>query len=218
MGNMKKKSFAVLGLGKFGQSVAREMASAGVDVLAADISEEHVHAIADAVTCAMRVDVCDSEAMGSLGLSNLDGVIIAITGSLDASIMATILAKEAGVLMVIAKAKDEIHARILKKVGADRTVIPEKESGIRMARCLVSGNFIDFIELSDRISMVEIPVKPEWIGKNLKELHLREKAGINVIALRMGKELTVSIDPEQPLNAECSLWITIDKRNIRNLI
>lgn len=215
---MKKKSFAVLGLGKFGRSVAREMACAGADVLAVDIDEEHVHGIADVAACAMVVDVCDSEAMSELGLSNMDGVIIAITESLDASIMATILAKEAGVPMVIAKAKDEIHARILEKVGADRIVIPEKESGVRMARCLISGNFIDFIELSDRISMVEIQVKPEWVGKNLKELCLREKAGVNVIALRMGKELTVSIDPEQQLEQGSTLWITIDKRNIRNLV
>lgn len=214
---MKKKSFAVLGLGKFGISVAEEMARAGVDVLAVDLDEENVHYVADFVTCAMKVDVCDSEAMGSLGLSNMDGVIVAITGSLDASIMATIVAKEAGVPLVIAKAKDEIHARILKKVGADRIIVPERESGIRMARCLISGNFIDFISLSDHISMVEIPVRPEWVGKSLLELNLRGKAGVNVIAIRQGEELTVTVDPQMPLKADNTMWVTIDKKNIGKL-
>ena len=215
---MKKKSYAVLGLGKFGISVAEEMARAGVDVLAIDMDEERVHNVASVVACAMKADVCDSETMHELGLSNMDGVVVAITGSLDASIMATIIAKEAGVPVVVAKAKDEIHAKILEKVGADRIIIPEKESGRRMARCLTYGNFIDFIDLSDHISMVEIAVRPEWVGKSLMELKLREKKGVNVIAIHSGNEVNVAIDPHMPLKAGTTMWVTIDKKNIVKLV
>ncbi len=214
---MKKKSFAVLGLGKFGSGVAREMARIGADVLAVDLDEENVHMIAGEVTCAMKADVCDNETLQNLGLSNMDGVVVAITGSLDASIMATIFAKEAGVPIVVAKARDAVHAKILEKVGADRTIIPEKESGIRMARCLISGNFIDVIELSDHISIVEIQVKPEWAGKNLSELRLREKAGVNVIALWAEGELTAAVDPGMPLKAEYTMWVMVDKKNLEKL-
>ena len=214
---MKKKSFAVLGLGKFGTSVAEEMSRAGVDVLAVDMEEENVHNVVDIVTCAMKVDVRDSETLASLGLSNMDAVIVAITESLDASIMATITAKEAGVPMVIAKAKNDIHAKILKKVGADRIIIPEKESGTRMARCLVSGNFIDFIELSDKVSMVEISVRPEWVGKGLRELALRDKIGVNVIAIHSGNDMIVNIHPDTPLKEEDTLWVIASEKEIEKL-
>lgn len=214
---MKKKSFAVLGLGKFGAGVAREMARIGADVLAVDLDEENVHMIADEVTCAMKADVCDNETLQTLGLSNMDAVVVAITESLDASIMATIFAKEAGVPIVVAKARDAVHAKILEKVGADRTIIPEKESGIRMARCLISGNFIDVIELSDHISIVAIQVKPEWAGKSLSELRLREKAGMNIIALRAEGELTAAVDPNMPLKPEYTMWVMVDKKNLEKL-
>lgn len=214
---MKKKSFAVLGLGKFGSSVAEEMARAGVDVLAVDMEEENVHNVVDMVTCAMKVDVRDSETLASLGLSNMDGVIVAITESLDASIMATITAKEAGVPLVVAKAKNDIHAKILKRVGADRIIVPEKESGTRMARCLVSGNFIDFIALSDQVSMVEIGVKSDWVGKGLRELSLRDKIGANVIALHSGDEMIVNIHPDAPLKEGDTLWVVASKKEIDKL-
>lgn len=154
--NPEKQSFAVIGLGKFGSHVAMELAAAGAHVLAIDIEEERVADIAENVTYAVKADVCDSKAMQALGLSNMDAVIVAITGSLDASIMATIMAKEAGVKMVIAKAKEEMHAKILQKTGADRVVIPERESGIRVAHNILAGNFLEFIEISERVRMVEV--------------------------------------------------------------
>ena len=127
--DLEKQSFAVIGLGKFGSSVAMELAAAGAQVLAIDRDEERVSDIADHVTYAVRADVCDGKVMASLGISNMDAVIVAITGSLDASIMASIMAKEAGVPLVIAKAKEDMHAKILRKTGADRVIIPERESG-----------------------------------------------------------------------------------------
>lgn len=216
---MSKKSYAVIGLGRFGSAVAREMSRAGAEVLAVDENEERVHEIAADVTCAVKADVCDVESIGALGLSNMDGVVVAITENLDASIMATILAKEAGVSYVLAKAKDAVHARILEKVGADKVIIPEKESGVRMARSMMSGKFLDFIELSDRVRMIEIPVKDEWIGKTLIELNLRKSKKINVIAVRNeADEVIVNFDPERPIKAGMSMLITVDRNDIAKLV
>ena len=212
------KSFAVIGLGKFGESIARELASAGADVLAVDINKERVHALADIVTCAVTVDVRDTDAMESLGLSNMDAVVIAVTQSLDISILATIYAKECGVPYVVAKSKDETHTKILEKVGADKIIIPERETGVRIARHLVTGNILNFVELSDTIRMIEIGMRPEWAGRTLRELNLRSKEKINVIAIRSRGELEVSPDPDEILTPNMSMLITIDKKALNKLI
>lgn len=216
---MREKSYAVIGLGKFGAAIAEELSRAGAEVLAVDNDEERVHELASIVTCAVKADVCDAESMETLGLSNMDGVVVAITESLDASIMGTILAKEAGVDYIIAKARDAIHARILEKVGADKVIVPEKESGVRIARSMMSGKFLDFIELSDRIRMIEIPVKEDWIGKTLIELNLRKSKKINVIAVRnVDEEVIVNFDPERPIKAGMSMLITVDRNDIAKLV
>ena len=216
----EKQSFAVIGRGKFGRHVAMELSAAGAHVLAIDIDEERVADIADYVTYAVRADVCDSKAIASLGISNMDAVIVAVTGSLDASIMATILAKEAGVPLVIAKAKEELHAKILKKTGADRVIVPERESGIRVAHNILAGNFLEFVELSEKIRMVEVEVKPEWEGKTLRELKLRNKYQANVIAMResAGSEAMINIDPDMKLQAGMSLWLVLDKNKMDMLM
>ena len=211
-----KKSFAVLGLGKFGMSVARELSRAGAEVLAVDIDKEMVNEVADEVTCAMCADVCDTDTMETLGLSNMDGVVVAITGNLNASVMATILSKEAGVPFVLAKAEDDIHTKILKKVGADKVIIPERESGIRTARHILSSNIVDFIELSRNICLIEEEVKEEWIGKNLKELNLRQKHKMNVVALRKGEEVIVNISPDKPLEKGMRLMVIMDRKDLKH--
>lgn len=216
---MGKKSYAVIGLGRFGAAIAEELSRAGAEVLAVDEDEERVHELASIVTCAVKADVCDAESMESLGLSNMDGVVVAITENLDASIMGTILAKEAGVDYILAKARDAIHARILEKVGADKVIVPEKESGIRIARSMMSGKFLDFIELSDRIRMIEIPVKEEWIGKTLIQLNLRKTKKINVIAVRnVDDEIIVNFEPERPIKAGMSMLVTVDRNDIAKLV
>lgn len=215
---MAKKSFAVMGLGKFGRSIVMEMMRAGADVLAIDMDEEKVKRVAEYVTCAVQADVRDPEAMNALGISNMDGVVVGMTSNLDAAIMATIYAKEAGVPYILVKAQDEIHEKILKKVGADKVIIPERESGIRVARNMVSGSFIDFIELSDRVKMIELKIKPEWIGHTLRELNLRKKHALNVIAVRQDGELLVNQDPDQPLDKDVTLLVTIDKKDMPKLL
>ena len=211
------KSFVVIGLGKFGTSAALELAEAGADVLAIDIDKERVHAIADNVTCAVAVDVCDSEAMSSLGLSNMDGAIIAITNSLEISILATIFAKESGIPYVIAKSRDDVHTKVLEKVGADHIIIPERSSGIRVARHLLTGNVLNFVELSKNIRMLEMNIKPEWIGKTLKELNLRQKEKINVIAIKNGEDFDVNPSPDKPLKDGETVLITVDQKQLNKL-
>lgn len=212
-----KKSFAIFGIGKFGESIAMELANAGCDVLAVDLDKERVHNISEYVTCAVKADVCDAETMKTLGISNMNAVIVAITGSLDASIMATIFAKEAGVPCVIAKSKDDTHTKILSKVGADTVIVPEHESGVRIARRLTTENVLDFFELSHRIRMVEINIKAEWVGKTLRTLNLRQNHNINVIAIRQNDEVNVSPDPDQVLPPNITMLITIDKRDLDKL-
>ncbi len=212
------KSFAVFGLGKFGSSVVTELANAGADVLAIDIDRERVHALADIATCAVAVDICDTEAMESLGISNMDAVVVAITESLDISILATIFAKEAGVPYIIAKSRDATHTKILQKIGADKIVQPELEAGVRIARHLATGNILDFVELSDTIEMIEINIRNEWIGHTLRELNLREREHINVIALRKNEELIITPPPDNALEEGLSMLVIVEKKYLHKLV
>lgn len=214
----KNQSFIIFGLGKFGESIAKELSLAGVDVLAVDADKDRVHNLTDVVTRAVIADVRDAEAMQSLGISNMDVAVVAITSHLDASILATIFCKEAGVPFICAKAKDTIHTKILEKVGADKVIIPEHESGIRIARHLLTGNIIDFVEISENIRMVEIAARPEWTGRTLRQLDLRNKENVNVIALRQGGEINVTPDPDLPIDSQTTLLIIVDKNDLGKLI
>lgn len=214
----KNQSFIIFGLGKFGESIASELSLAGADVLAVDCDKDRVHEMADIVTRAVVADVRDAEAMQALGISNMDVAVIAITSHLDASILATIFCKEAGVPFICAKGKDTVHTKILEKVGADKVIIPEQESGIRIARHLLTGNIIDFVEISENIRMVEIALPPEWANLTLRELDLRNKENINVIALREDGEINVTPDPDVPLGSNTSLLIIVDQKDLRKLM
>ena len=215
-----EKSFAVIGLGKFGRSVAIELANTGADVLAVDIDKERVHSVANFVTCAVAVDIRDTEAMDTLGLSNMDAVVVAITEKLDISILATIYAKDVGVKTVVCKAQDETHKKILEKLGADQTIMPEQETGIRLARKLSNRRVINFMEISDKLKMVEIDVKPNWIGKSLMELDLRKKENLNVIAVRQdtSSEYEVNPSPDIRLTDKMTMLITCDVKDLNNLL
>lgn len=190
-----KKQYAVLGLGIFGTSVALELETLGCEVIVVDNNMEKVQEISEYVSYAICADIQDSEVMKSLGAKNLDGAIVAIGNNLEGSVLATICAKEAGIPFVIAKAQSELHERILKKVGADSIIRPEKEMGTRIARSLVSGNFADWIELSDDYSMLETKIPKNWVGKQLIDLKIREKYGVNVVGIVENGKMDVTIDP-----------------------
>lgn len=203
----KKKTYAVFGLGRYGQAVATELMENGMEVLAVDADQRVVNDMAASLPICKCADVTDPEVIARLGIADIDTVIICMASSLEASVMAVTLCREAGVKNVIAKCASEMQQKILLRVGADEVVFPENESGVRLAKNLLSSGFIDMISLSKDTSIVEIEVKPEWVGKNLIELNLRKKYGFNIIALREGKKVTVDIDPEEPLTQQITLIV-----------
>lgn len=211
------KSYAVFGLGRYGIAVAKELVNNGADVLAVDIDEDIVNsAVADIPFCRCA-DITDPEVIKQLGISNVDVVVVAMANNLEASVMSVILCKEAGVKMVIAKCADEMQGKILCKVGADKVVYPENESGIRLAKNLLSAGMVDLIDLSDDISVIEIPVREKWVGKTLIELDLRKKYAINIIAIRNGEDILINVDPNVQLSSEMQLVVIINKTNINKL-
>ena len=211
------KSYAVFGLGRYGIAVAKELVNNGADVLAVDIDEDIVNsAVADIPFCRCA-DITDPEVIKQLGISNVDVVIVAMANNLEASVMSVILCKEAGVKMVIAKCADDMQGKILCKVGADKVVYPESESGVRLAKNLLSAGMVDLIDLSEDISVIEIPVREKWVGKTLIELDLRKKYAINIIAIRNGEDILVNVDPNVQLSNEMQLVVIINKTNINKL-
>ncbi len=210
-------SYAILGLGRYGMAVAKELVENGADVLAVDHNEELVNdAISELPVCRCA-DITDPEVIKQLGISNIDVVIIAVSGSLETSVMATTLCKEAGVKNVIVKCSNEMHAKILSRIGADKVVLPERESGIRLAKNLLSSGFVDIIELTSNISLVEIDVKPEWVGKSLIDLNLRKKYSINVIAIQQKNDVTTDIDPAKPLEGTMKMIVVADKTKLERM-
>ena len=194
-----KKSYAVFGLGRYGTAVARELVASGMEVIAVDSNERLVNAAAYDLPICKCADITDPDVIKQLGIANVDVVIIAMANSLEASVMAVTLCKEIGVKTVIAKCGNEMHQKILTRVGADKVVFPEHESGIRLAKNLLSSGFVDMVSLAKNVSMIELDVKPDWAGSNLIQLNLRKKYSINVVALRRGDAVCVDIDPHEPL-------------------
>ncbi|WZL74502.1 TrkA family potassium uptake protein [Clostridiaceae bacterium 35-E11] len=186
------KQFVVIGCGRFGSSVARTLYGLGFDVLAIDRNEDVIQEIADTVTHAVQADATDENSIKSLGMRNFDVAVITIGSNIQSSIMATLIVKELGVKYVVAKAQNELHAKVLYKIGADRIVFPERDMGVRVAHNLVSSNILDYIELAPDYSIVEISALREWEGKNLTELNMRAKYGINVMAIKHGTEINIS--------------------------
>ena len=186
------KQFVVIGCGRFGSSVAKTLYDLGHEVLAIDLDEEKVQEISDSVTCAVQADVTDEKVLAELGIRNFDVVIVSIGSNYQASIMATLIAKDLGVKKVIVKAHDELHGKVLSKIGADRIIFPERDMGVRVAHNLVSSNILDFIELSPDYSILEIAALDKWSNKTLKELRLPTKYGINVMAIKRGDDINVS--------------------------
>ena len=212
-----KKTYAVFGLGRYGTAVARELIDNGVEVIAVDAEQRIVNDAAAYLPVCKCADVTDPEVISRLGIGNIDVVIICMASNLEASVMAITLCKEAGVKTVIAKCANEMHEKILLRVGADQVVFPENESGIRLAKNLLTSGFIDMISLSSDVSVVEIDVKKEWCGKNLIELNLRKKYGFNVVAIKKGEEVNVSFNPEHPLDKDSSLIVIANTASLGKL-
>ena len=186
------KSFVVIGLGLFGSSVARQLCTLGAEVLAIDTNSDLVQQVSTDVTNAVVADARDQEVLRALGVQECDCAVIAIGDDLAGSVLATMNVKELGIGYIVCKAHDEVHRKVLEKLGADKVVIPEKEVADKLARSLTSHNVLDFIELSSDYGIVEIPTPKSWVGKDLKELNIRAKLGVNIIAIERNDKITVS--------------------------
>ena len=211
------KSYAVIGLGRFGSEVARHLCRLGCQVLAMDIDGDLVAQVANDVTHAVVGDGQDKEVLRALGVAELDCAVVAIGDDLAASVLITMNLKELQVPMVICKAHDEMHRRVLEKLGADRIVIPEQEQGQRLARSLSTPNVLDYIELSDEYGIVDVPAPKIWAGQTLKELNVRAKLGVNILAIRRGGSITVSPSADFAIAQEDVLVILGDSRALKKV-
>lgn len=187
------KSCVVIGLGRFGAEVAKELCSLGCEVLAIDTKSDAVQQMANDVTQAVVGDSQDKEVLRTLGVRNFDCAIVAIGGNLSASVLTTLNLKELGVPYVVCKAHDETHRRVLLKLGADRVVIPEQEQAYRLARSISAPNMLDYIGLSEDYGIAEVPAPRDWQDKSLVELNVRVKYGVNIIAVRRDGRTNVSL-------------------------
>ena len=186
------KSYVVIGLGRFGRTLARQLCKLGAEVLAMDVDNDLVQQVAEDVTHAVVGDSQDKDVLRALGVRDFDCAIVAIGSNLAASVLTVMNLQELEVPCIICKAHDETHSRVLKKLGVDKVVIPEQENATRLARSLNSHNVLDYIELSEDYGILELPAPKDWIGKTLKELNVRAKLGVNIIAVENGKKTNVS--------------------------
>jgi len=204
------KQFAVIGLGRFGASLAVTLARMGYEVLAVDRDEDRVKAVVDEVTHAVQADALDAEALKALGLKNFDVVVVAIGTDIEASILTTVMLKEMRVRRIMAKANTELHGKVLARVGADKVIFPERDMGVRVAHAMVSGNIIDHIELSSDYSVVELVAPKGLVGKTLGEAEIRGRHGISLIAIRRGADVIVAPGADQVIE-EGDILVAIGK-------
>ena len=212
-----KKQFVVLGLGNFGASVAVTLQRLGCDVVAVDQDMERIEDVADKVTYAMQADIGEPELFDVLGSKSSDGIVIASSENLEGSIMATLAAKEAGIPYVLCKAHNKRYAEVLRKVGADAVVFPEKEMGKRIAKNLVSANLADWIALSPDYSVVEAAIPKKWVGKTLKELDVRKSYEVNVVGIKEGERVEITPDPNTPLKPGMILMLVGSNEALRRI-
>nr|WP_192701874.1 TrkA family potassium uptake protein [Paenibacillus sp. OAS669] len=211
-----KKQFAVIGMGRFGSSVARTLSDLGYEVLAIDSSEQRTQEISTMVTHVVQADSTDEEALRSLGLRNFDVVIVAIGQDIQSSILTTIILKEIGVPKVVVKAQNELHGKVVKKIGADKVIYPERDMGQRVAHHLISSNILDYIELSETYSIIEVQASRTLIGKNLRELDIRAKYGCNVMAIKAGSHMNIAPSAEDLIKENDVLVIVGKNEDLNN--
>lgn len=212
------KQFAVIGLGRFGASVAGALYTLGYDVLGIDSNEEKTQMLADNLTHIVTADATDESTLKALGIRNFDVVIVGIGEDIQSSILTTIILKELGIKQIVVKAQSELHGKVLNKIGADRVVFPERDMGIRVAHNLISPKVLDYVELSPDFSIVEISAIPAWYDKTIRELNLREKYGLNIIAIKADDNNTnVSPKADDVLKKGNILIVTGSREDINKI-
>ncbi|MFZ5625821.1 MAG: potassium channel family protein [Bacillota bacterium] len=211
------QQFAVIGLGRFGTAMAKTLTTMGHEVLAVDKDEDRVQEIRDFVTHAVEADVLDEAVLRELGLTNFDKVIVAIGADVQASILVTVMLKEMGVKKVIAKAQNELHGKVLARVGADQVVYPERDMAVRVAQNLVSCNVLDHIELSRDYSILEIIAPDELVGKTLAQSNIRNKYKVNIMAIKRGEEIIVAPGGQTMIMNNDILVVIGDNKSLKKL-
>lgn len=211
------KSFAIIGCGRFGSAIAKTLYDLDNEVLVVDRDPDTIQSISDYVTHAIEADIMEESVVYELGLSNFDVVIIAIGSDLEASATATLAAKELGVRHVISKAQTDLHGKILKKIGADKVIFPERDMGERVAHNLASSNILDYIQVSPDFSILEITSLKDWHNKTISELKLRNNYGINVIAIKRNAEVIPSPGPDFKINNFDIVVIIGSKEDIKEI-
>ncbi len=204
------KSIAVLGLGRYGMSFAKNMYAMGADVLAVDQDEDKIRDFADSCTAAVCADISNEEEVLALGLKNMDIVVTAMSRNLGASIIAVSVAKDLGVPLVVAKSSSDRMSSILKKVGADKVIVPEDEGGMRSARILSSDLLLDYFKVDGNLSLAEIRPKREWLGKNLLELNLRQKHKMNIVGMKKENGNWAFVDPFKKIEEDDYLLVSVE--------
>ena len=196
-----KKEFVIIGLGRFGGSVAKELIYQGANVMVIDTSAERVDEFAHIATQAIVADTTDEAVIKSLGLWNYEHVIVAIGEDIQASILTTLILKESGVPKITVKAQNDYHEKVLRRIGADFVVHPERDMGIRIANNMISNNVLDYLELSDEHSIMEIRANEKLAGHEIIDLGIRAKYGLNIVAIKRGENIIVS----PPANEEIEI-------------
>ena len=211
------KSYAVFGLGRYGRAVVKELLDNGVTVIAVDKSRKIVDELVGEIPICKCADITEPGVIKQLGITNVDVVVISMAENFEASVMATMLCKEAGIERVIVKCANDAHCNILRKIGADDTVLPEREAGARLAKNILSAGFIDIADISDDISVLELDVKPEWVGKTLREIDLRRQYNINVMAFRRQNEINIAINPDVSITDDMKMIVMANRNEIRRI-
>ncbi|CAH8707621.1 TrkA family potassium uptake protein [Paenibacillus thiaminolyticus] len=212
-----KKQFAIIGMGRFGSSVAQNLSNMNFEVLAIDSSEQKIQEVMNIVTHAVSADSTDEDALRALGIRNFDVVVVAIGQDIQSSILTTLILKDLGVPMIVVKAQNELHGKVLSKIGADKVVFPERDMGARVAHHLISPNILDYIELSEDHSIVEMRASSLMIGKNLKELDIRARFGCNVMAIKNNGKTNISPYAEDRIKDGDILVIVGQNNHLKNL-
>jgi trk system potassium uptake protein TrkA len=188
----KNKTFGVIGLGRFGYHVARTLAQGGAEVIACDVDEEKVREISEYVSLAYVLDATDAKALKESGIANVDTAVVSIGENIEASILIVVQLKELGVKEIVAKAVNPLHGKVLEKLGVDRVVYPEKEMAIRVAHSLLAGEFIEEIPIGEKHSLFELKAFDFMLGKTLRELDIRKRFGVSVLAIKRGENLIIN--------------------------
>lgn len=213
-GSHGKKQVIIFGIGRFGTALAKTLCEMGHEVLAVDSEEERVAAIAPYVTNALQVNTTDEEAMSSLGIRNFDAVVVSIGDNIRNSILISLMCKEMGAKFLVSKASDEMHARVLRKMGVDRVIFPERDMGIRTAKTIVSPNVLELINLTGDYLLADLTVPESWIGKTLMEINIRRHYQVSVLLIHREEEILLNLSADSILKKGDILLVLGHKSDI----